>query len=105
MRHFSLLALILLAAACAPHGAPSNPSEALVGRWGDVGNCAQALQFNADSTFVYAGRTGAWTLQGNRLTLSGPAGVAPAEIQWIDRDHMKLTRPDGTMGVSQRCPA
>ena len=105
MRCLAPAAVLALLVACSPSGPPRDPREALVGRWGDVGNCAQPLQFNADGTFEYTGRAGRWTLENNHLTLSGAGGVSLAEIKWIDRDHMQLTRPDRTSGRSQRCPA
>lgn len=96
---------LALLAACSPHGVPGNPREALVGRWGDVGNCAQPLQLNADGSFEFAGRAGRWTYESNRLTLTGAGGQSPADVVWIDRDTLRLTRPDGTTGISKRCRA
>jgi hypothetical protein len=105
MRIFGLAAAALSLAACTPKGPPANPNEAIVGAWGDAGtHCAVPLTYNADGTFEYTGRAGRWTLEGDHLTLSGAGGDVPAQVQWIDRDHMRLTRPDGSPGISERCP-
>lgn len=100
-----LLCALVLLAACTPKGPPANPREAIVGAWGDAGShCATPLRFNADGSFAYTGRAGRWTLDDDHLTLSGAGGNVPAHVQWIDRDHMRLTRPDGSTGISERCP-
>jgi hypothetical protein len=78
--------------------------QAIVGRWGDNGDCAHPLNINADGSFTASGHTGHWTLQANHLTLSGAGGRITGDLAWPDRDHMNVIHRNGAVGHSQRCP-
>lgn len=89
------------AAAAAPGGL--SPA-ALVGRWGDNGDCTKDIVFNADGTFgSYNGGTGRWSLNGDRMTMSGAGGVFEVRVQVIDANTLMIQNPDGSIGTSQRC--
>lgn len=86
--------------------APQDYSAALLGSWGDDGSCkGDITQFNADGTFhsFTTGGNGRWTLNGDRLTMSG-TGVFELTLRWIDADHLDVIHADGGVGHSQRCP-
>ena len=79
-------------------------AEFLVGSWGDNGDCSSAITYNADGTFqMRDGSTGRWTLEGDRLTMSGERGDFGVQIA-KGKDHQLLVgQPDGGFGISQRC--
>ena len=99
------------AASAKPDGAPQPATApaalapaALVGRWGDNGDCTQDIVFNADGTFAsYTGGTGRWSLDGDRMTMSGSGGVFEVRVQIIGDDRLMIQNPDGSIGTSQRC--
>jgi len=107
--------LASLAAARAPDAKPAAaaaPAQraipvtaaALVGRWGDNGDCRRLVVFRADGTFrSYTGGEGIWRLAGNRLTMTGANGSFVRVVERIDRVRLRLTGPNGVAGVSQRC--
>ncbi|MBX3562827.1 MAG: hypothetical protein KF780_13565 [Sphingomonas sp.] len=89
-----------------PVMAPERPvtAAALVGRWGDNGDCRQDVIFRADGTFLsYTGGEGRWTLNGDRLALTGPGGEFVMRVRWGDSGRLIITNPDGSIGSSQRC--
>jgi len=87
-----------------PVGAPVIDQTYLVGRWTDDGDCSRAYEFTADGRFIAAdGGVGGWSLDGDRLTASGPGGSATLRVAPIDRNTMSATSPDGRSGTSTRC--
>jgi len=78
----------------------------LVGRWTDNGDCARYVIFRSDGTFrSWAGGEGSWRRAGDRLTLTPRAGrpsVLRASV--IAQGRIAIVNPDGSRGVSQRCP-
>jgi hypothetical protein len=79
-------------------------AAALIGRWGDNGDCAKDIVFNADGTFAsYAGGTGAWSLNGHVMTMSGSGGAFQVRVEAIDANRLLIQNPDGSIGTSQRC--
>lgn len=106
------IAGILLAATPAlgqsgkPGLAPERPvtAAALVGRWGDNGDCTKDVIFRADGTFLsFTGGEGRWVLNGDRLALTGPGGEFVMRVRWGDGGQLIITNPDGSVGTSQRC--
>jgi hypothetical protein len=85
-------------------GAPVLDQNFLIGRWTDDGDCSRAYEFTADGRFIAAdGGIGGWSLDGDRLTASGPGGSATLRVAPIDRNTMSATSPDGGSGTSTRC--
>lgn len=77
---------------------------ALVGRWGDNGDCAKDVVFRRDGTFrTFDGGEGRWSLNGDRLVLTGAGGDMPLRVRWGARNQLIITNPDGSVGTSQRC--
>ncbi|HEV2817807.1 MAG TPA: hypothetical protein VGW40_11390 [Allosphingosinicella sp.] len=75
----------------------------LVGRWTDVEDCGNAIEFTQDGRFIAAnGGTGLWNLEGDELTMSG-ADTATIRIVPIDRDTITVVNPDRSLGRSTRC--
>ncbi len=77
----------------------------LIGRWTDARDCEEAGQFTADGLYTNtAGRSAAWTLEGDRLTLTFE-GAAPRTVRVSAADHNTLSvlNPDGSTGRSTRC--
>jgi len=96
----------LLLAQGKPAAAPVRPVTAgqLVGRWGDNGDCAKDVVFRSDGTFSsYTGGGGRWSLNGDRLVLSGEGGTFPMVVRWGGPNQLIITNPDGSVGTSQRC--
>lgn len=88
----------------APAGSSAITREALLGRWGDNGDCTKLITFNADGTFdSYSGMSGTWTLEGDSLTLSGSAGDFLLRVASGGNDTLMIGQPDGSFGISQRC--
>jgi hypothetical protein len=97
-------------AAGAPAGAVSDEASAaptaaaLVGRWGDNGDCTKDVVLSADGTFTsYAGGAGRWSLNGDRLVMSGADGVFELRISSVNESTLIVGNPDGSFGISQRC--
>ncbi len=79
-------------------------AEFLVGTWGDNGDCNSAITFNADGTSrMQDGAPGTWTLEGDRLTLSGAGGDFTVTIAKGNDHQLLIGQPDGGFGISQRC--
>ncbi|HEY5710559.1 MAG TPA: hypothetical protein VIT38_01590 [Allosphingosinicella sp.] len=84
--------------------APVTAAE-LVGRWGDNGDCAKYIVFRSDGAFLsYTGGEGRWSLTGNRLVMTGSGGSFTRRVERINRTSIRITNPDGSVGMSQRCP-
>jgi hypothetical protein len=84
-------------------GEPPTPAQ-LVGRWGDNGDCSKDIVFNADGTFrSYTGGSGAWSLNGDVMTMSGAAGTFQVHVSILNGNQLLIGNPDGTIGISQRC--
>lgn len=96
-------------AAPAPTAPVSGPARALspaalVGRWGDNGDCNKDIFFNADGSFrSYTGGVGRWSLVGDRMTMSGAGGTYEVRVQVINQNQLRIINPDGSVGTSQRC--
>lgn len=89
--------------AVAPAGAAPT-AAVLVGRWGDNGDCAKDIVFNADGTFAsYTGGVGNWSLDGEVMTMRGAGGTFQVRVEVIDANRLMIQNPDGSIGVSQRC--
>lgn len=83
---------------------PGITADALVGRWGDNGDCAKDIVFAADGTFrSYTGGSGRWSLDGDRVTMAGAGGTFVVQIQSVNDHQLIVGNPDGTFGISQRC--
>jgi hypothetical protein len=81
------------------------PAADLVGRWGDNGDCTKYVLFRGDGIFLsYTGGQGHWTLSGTRLVMSGRSGSFTRRVERIDRTGIRIINPDGSAGVSRRCP-
>lgn len=96
-------------AAIDPH-APPVPSDDpvtaafLIGTWGDNGNCASAVTFNADGTLrMQDGAPGTWTLEGDRVTMTGANGAFAVNVAKGNENQLFVGQPDGGFGISQRC--
>jgi hypothetical protein len=118
MNHRSLAAaaLVFALAAC---GAESKPPAAapppvadssgvsrdmLIGRWGDNGDCRKDIAFAADGTFrSHTGGVGTWTLDGDRMTMSGVGGAFTVGVELLNANTLIIHNGDGSMGTSQRC--
>ncbi len=77
----------------------------LIGRWTDGRDCGEAGQFTADGRYTNtAGRSAAWTLEGDQLTLAFE-GAAPrvVRVSAADQNTLNVVNPDGTHGRSTRC--
>ena len=85
-------------------GAETVTADFLVGRWGDNGDCSAVVTYNADGTFqMRDGSTGRWTLDGDRLTMSGERGEFGVQIAKGNENQLLIGQPDGGFGISQRC--
>lgn len=94
--------LLILLAAAAPLPVTA---EALVGRWGDNGDCAHFLILRGDGTFrSWTGGEGRWSFRRGELVLTGAGPSTTRRVERIDRAHIRLTG-GGASGISQRCPA
>jgi len=93
------------AATPAASEAQTAPTPAmLVGRWGDNGDCAKDIVFNADGTFTsYTGGSGRWTLNGDRMTMTGAAGTFEVRVSIANNNTLIIGNADGSYGLSQRC--
>lgn len=84
--------------------AGSFDAGSMIGRWADVGDCANAIEFTADGRFTApGGGAGTWSLQGDQLTLSGPGGTQTVQVTSLDQNAMYAVNPDGSVATSQRC--
>ena len=90
-------------------GAPVD-AQFLAGTWGPAGDCSvHGMQFGADGalTDVSTHEVGHYSLNGNQLTMSPPAGTnAPAQTGTIARsgdNTIVLTGPQGQSMSLQRC--
>lgn len=87
-------------------GRGDQAAQALVGTWGDNGDCRQHITLRPDGSFqLFDGGTGRWTLINGQLTFYGAGGTYEQRLEWIDSNNVMLTNPDGSVGRSQRCPA
>ena len=76
----------------------------LVGRWGVSGDCSKEIVINADGAFrSYASGAGAWTLNGNMLSMATDAGTTQVWVGTIGADQLVLGRQDGSADVLHRC--
>lgn len=96
-------------AAQAANGRPRTGAAAitptrLLGRWGDNGDCSRYVIYRGDGTFrSYNGGEGSWRLAGERLTMTGESGSFVLIAHLIDRNRLRITNPNGSTGISQRC--
>lgn len=76
----------------------------MIGRWGDNGDCTKDIVLNADGSFTsYTGGEGQWSLRGDVLRLEGKGGTFDLQLALLDRNRLRITNPDGSVGTSQRC--
>lgn len=103
----ALLAIALLAAPAAAQRVPPLTPAFLVGRWGDNGDCARFVIFRSDGSFrSHTGGEGTWRLVRDRLTMTprgGRATILRASV--VAQSRIAIVNPDGSRGLSQRCPA
>ena len=91
------------------HAPPAQSGEAvtaafLAGAWGDNGDCNSTITFNADGSFrMQDGSTGTWTLEGDRVTMSGANGDFGVNVAKGGENQLLIGQPDGSFGISQRC--
>ena len=110
MRKSLLIAALAAQLAASPYPALAVRTAAaitparLLGRWGDNGDCSKDVIFRGDGTFrSYNGGEGSWRLAGERLTMTGASGSFVLIVRPVDRDRLRITNPDGSIGISQRC--
>lgn len=98
---------LLLLAAAPPAAAPLPvTAEALVGRWGDNGDCTHFLILRGDGTFrSYTGGEGRWSFRRGELVMTGANGSVTRRVERLDRARIRLSGADGAAGISQRCPS
>lgn len=108
-------AALVLAAAAAPASAqwsdgatPDSTGAAvareyIVGAWTDSGDCAAAVEFAGDGSFVSAEGEGMWALDGADLVLAGAGGVRRVRVIPVDLDTMEVIDEAGARGRSTRC--
>jgi len=85
--------------------APTVDRAFLIGRWTDARDCSEAGQFTADGHYTNAaGRSAAWTLEGDQLTLTFD-GATPrtVRVSALDQNTLNVVNPDGSNGRSTRC--
>jgi hypothetical protein len=83
---------------------PQLTAAMIVGRWGDNGDCTKDILINADGTFrSYTGGGGTWSLNGDRLRMTGANGTGEVRVSIINTSTLVITNPDGSVGTSQRC--
>ncbi len=88
----------------APQAGDAPTPQMLVGRWGDNGDCAKDIVFAADGTFrSYTGGSGAWSLSGDVMTMSGAGGTFQVRVSILNGNQLLIGQPDGSFGISQRC--
>jgi len=76
----------------------------LIGRWADGHDCSQAGQFTADGHYTNnAGRSMAWTLEGDQLTLTDGNATRTLRVSATDQNTLNVNNPDGSTGQSTRC--
>jgi hypothetical protein len=76
----------------------------LLGRWGDDGDCSKYVIFRGDGTYrSYNGGEGGWRLARERLTMTGQNGTFVLIARLIEGNRLRITNPDGSVGISQRC--
>jgi hypothetical protein len=77
----------------------------LIGRWTDARDCNEAGQFTADGHYTNAaGRSAAWTLVGDQLTLTFEGAAArTVRVSAVDQNTLNVVNPDGSTGRSTRC--
>ena len=77
----------------------------LIGRWTDGRDCHEAGQFTADGRYTNtAGQSAAWTLEGDRLTLTFEGGQPrTVRVSAADQNSLNVVNPDGSTGRSTRC--
>lgn len=117
-----IAAVALFTAACGAQNKPAAPASeatpaaapaaqsagltpaALVGRWGDNGDCSKDIVFGADGTFQsYTGGGGTWTLNGDVVSMTGANGTFEVGVELLDQNTLMIRNGDGSFGTSQRC--
>ncbi len=92
------------AAAYAQPKKPAVTADFLIGRWGDNGDCTKDVVLRADGTFSsYTGGSGRWSLDGDRLIMTGANGEFVVRVERDEDGRLIVTNPDGSVGRSQRC--
>ena len=93
-----------VAAASDAPGAPIEPSL-IVGRWSEEGRCDKTwFEFLEDGTLHTSQEgSGTWSLDGDRLTLTGGEGSAELHVTSIDAGGMTVVNSDGATGRTVRC--
>lgn len=77
----------------------------LVGRWGDNGDCNFATVLNGDGSYTMPdGSAGRWSLDGDRMTMTGAAGAFTVQVSILNETQLLIGNPNGSIGLSQRCP-
>ncbi|HYI49137.1 MAG TPA: hypothetical protein VEX35_11810 [Allosphingosinicella sp.] len=77
---------------------------ALIGRWGNNGDCARPFGFNADGSGGPPEGT-RWSLTGDRLSVTRPgqAGSTSTLVR-TGENSIRATREDGAFIIMTRCP-
>lgn len=105
----SALSVIFVSPADAQRRAAARPPIAdyafLIGIWTDSNDCNANIELASDGMFHTSGnRHGYWVVDGNRMTMTGSSTMT-VQVSATDRNHIRVVNPDGSVGISTRCPA
>jgi hypothetical protein len=85
-------------------GTPDVDVAFMLGRWTGSGNCAEAVDFEADGTFATPeGIAGRWSMEGDRITLDEDDATTTVRVLAVDEDTIELRTEDGSSRRSTRC--
>ena len=75
----------------------------LVGRWSNLSDCSEFMEFRSDGTFTSPILQGNWDLSGNRLTIRGTGFEYHTTFRKIDERTLESTDNSGKSGQTRRC--
>lgn len=83
---------------------PDGTPRALVGRWGDNGDCKRVVFFREDGSFLaYTGGEGRWSVASDVIIMAGGGGTIRLRVLELEPGRLTLQNADGSLGRSQRC--